>query len=1213
MKAILGKRRKPPLKVIITFLFVYAGPLIAGQAVVDWQDERQIIDGGVGVAFSNAINLFYNQPDPVRRFVLDSAFSRVNGLGLRNIRVQPGGGGGHLFTARTIQPEPGVWDIDGQYDLVYLLREIQSRGVDVILTSMWTAPYFMKDNKKHLGAGQVLPEYFPDFADYLVRYFEEYRKRGIDYHTYGLQNEPGAGLSMDWKDDNIENFVHGHLIPKFAENKINADILTVWTWTDEPHVNYWDIFGSHYSDGGNGGTPNDEGPDAEYRGKNRSSIAFQHGKTHWCDECSRVREVDPVIPAWRIHHCFANLNITGYISWDLFMGSFIHDDDTEVALMRHGIYGLGHFGRWVRPGYRRIGCTDRPTENVRLSAYKDSVDGTLVFVAINLGETSSEFNIEVENAALEGDVQAWRSGASEGMVPLTGIQVTDNSFAAQLPPRSVTTYVAQGPQGSYQGIPTPKDVEIERLDSRLRLHWRGIPGADGYQIRLGESISQVYEKTVTVNGEATEYTIENLQNEKTYFIELRTMLGSEMSEPAPELIGAPRSPNLLEQATASVSSSLQGSAALLNDGSFRTSWKADATTAQWISFDLGTPKEINRIGIFWHTEGKREYSYSNAHAQKYEIQVSSDPTFSTAQTVASCTGHAGYEERDGLSAIGRYIRIKLLQSASTLNDRCFAIREVYAYSGPKPNIPIRVSEVSTSNESANKLKITWRPIEGVDGYNIYRWDNTTNFGYPNASKYRASVRASFASDPIDAGNTTEFILDGVSAGIEYGIMVTGYRNKGTLEYREGILSRPIFASPSGAPKAPRLLKAESGSGSVKLTWSPVPSVTGYRVYLTDNHKIRDPLLSTSDTTVLVDGLSNGKIYFCYVAAYNSEGESELSGHLEAHPLEAPVDTPRVNYGTVSNEIVLSWESIPGAAGYRIYYGANGPDSVIEIKDPSTTTITASVGGLENGESYHCIVAPYNLNAEGPRSKDTTITVIATPEVLVDNSDENVFLIGPWQTKTSGAHIGDDYLTDNGSGMEDIDVYAFYKPDIPEPGYYRIYMFYNTDGPERATNVNVRFNSSLVAVVDQNEQAGEWRYVTTRYFKGGTQDSVDIFNPKADGHVIADAFLFKRIHGSVAVHDNMMEGPATLNTKQPPQMAWQPTQGGFLYANNGHGHIKIDVFDLLGKRLTVLYDGVIRANERKYLKPLRVAGGRVITIRMTVNGKELPAMKMISVR
>ena len=64
--------------------------------------------------------------------------------------------------------------------------------------SPWAAPAWMKTNKKmqHPGKliGNVSGEYYKTWANYFVRFLQEYEKNGVKFWGLTVENEPSAGL-----------------------------------------------------------------------------------------------------------------------------------------------------------------------------------------------------------------------------------------------------------------------------------------------------------------------------------------------------------------------------------------------------------------------------------------------------------------------------------------------------------------------------------------------------------------------------------------------------------------------------------------------------------------------------------------------------------------------------------------------------------------------------------------------------------------------------------------------------------------------------------------------------------------------------------------------------------------------------------------------------------------------------------------------------------
>jgi O-glycosyl hydrolase len=59
-----------------------------------------------------------------------------------------------------------------------------------LIASPWSAPAWMK-NTGSLIAGRLLPQYYDAFADYLLRFADEYRRAGVPLYALTVQNEPG--------------------------------------------------------------------------------------------------------------------------------------------------------------------------------------------------------------------------------------------------------------------------------------------------------------------------------------------------------------------------------------------------------------------------------------------------------------------------------------------------------------------------------------------------------------------------------------------------------------------------------------------------------------------------------------------------------------------------------------------------------------------------------------------------------------------------------------------------------------------------------------------------------------------------------------------------------------------------------------------------------------------------------------------------------------
>lgn len=62
-----------------------------------------------------------------------------------------------------------------------------------LFASAWAAPTWAVDNGKPYG-GYLLKEYYQLWAEYYIKFFEEYQKYGILFWGVTTQNEPALGV-----------------------------------------------------------------------------------------------------------------------------------------------------------------------------------------------------------------------------------------------------------------------------------------------------------------------------------------------------------------------------------------------------------------------------------------------------------------------------------------------------------------------------------------------------------------------------------------------------------------------------------------------------------------------------------------------------------------------------------------------------------------------------------------------------------------------------------------------------------------------------------------------------------------------------------------------------------------------------------------------------------------------------------------------------------
>lgn len=175
------------------------------RVVIDDSTQYQTVYGiGNSLEASTDYNLQLLDP-PARTELLRSLFDPDEGIGmsLARITIATSDFTPLPFYSYNDLLDPAGTDINLTHfsvarDETYILPSIkealavaQAPGQDTLrlFASPWSAPAWMKTSQR-LEGGALLPEYYGTYAKYLIRFLEEYEKRGVHLSAMTVQNEP---------------------------------------------------------------------------------------------------------------------------------------------------------------------------------------------------------------------------------------------------------------------------------------------------------------------------------------------------------------------------------------------------------------------------------------------------------------------------------------------------------------------------------------------------------------------------------------------------------------------------------------------------------------------------------------------------------------------------------------------------------------------------------------------------------------------------------------------------------------------------------------------------------------------------------------------------------------------------------------------------------------------------------------------------------------
>ena len=332
-------------------------------------------------------------------------------------------------------------------DIIPMIKEamaISEEGFK-ILSSPWTAPPWMKDNKDWKG-GRLLPEYYDTWALFFSKYIDAYKNEGIDIWGLTVENEP-LGNNSNWESmhytpEEMVEFVGKHLGPKLSADNHdvkllgydqNRDELKEWAdimYKDEESAKYFDGMAIHWY-----ASTYDYMPDVlQYthdKALNKlmiqSEACVDAEVPHWNDDAwywskeatdwgwdwapDDQKHLHPkYVPVYRyardIIGCLNNW-VQGWVDWNMVLdrqggpnwannwclAPVIVDPEKDEVYLTPMYYTLAHFSKYIRPGAVRIGFENSDKDLMMTAA--QNPDGSIALVLLNMTLESKNMKLSL--------------------------------------------------------------------------------------------------------------------------------------------------------------------------------------------------------------------------------------------------------------------------------------------------------------------------------------------------------------------------------------------------------------------------------------------------------------------------------------------------------------------------------------------------------------------------------------------------------------------------------------------------------------------------------------------------------------------------------------------------------------------------------------------------------------------------------------------------
>ena len=262
-------------------------------------------------------------------------------------------------------------------------------------------------------------------------------------------------------------------------------------------------------------------------------------------------------------------------------------------------------------------------------------------------------------------------------------------------------------------------------------------------------------------------------------------------------------------------------------------------------------------------------------------------------------------------------------------------------------------KISKAESINGGVKISWGKVNGAEKYRIYYK------GSKGWTRLANTTSTSYTDSKVSSGKTYTYTVRCINSSATK--FTSGYDSKGkTVKYIS----------------APKITKAESVNGGVKLTWSKVKGAEKYRVYYKGSNGWTR-LADTTSTSYTDSKVSSGKTYTYTVRCINSSATKFTSGYDSKGKSVKYISAPKITKAeSVNGGVKISWNKSNGAEKYRVYY--KGSKGWTRLADTTSTSYTDSK--VSSGKTYTYTVRCINSSAtkftSGYDSKGKTVKYIS---------------------------------------------------------------------------------------------------------------------------------------------------------------------------------------------------------------------------------------------
>ncbi|SHN59698.1 glucuronoarabinoxylan endo-1,4-beta-xylanase [Paenibacillus sp. ov031] len=312
----------------------------------------------------------------------------------------------------------------------------------IVFASPWNPPSDMVETFNRNGdttAKRLKYDKYAAYSQHLNEFVSYMKSNGVNLYAISVQNEPDYAHDWTWwTPQEMLRFMKDYAGSITGAKVMAPESFSYLKEMSDPILNdpqalaNMDILGAHTY-----GTQFNNFPYPLFKQKGAgkelwmSEVYYPNSNANSADNWPEALDV-----SYHIHNAMVEADFQAYVWWYIRRQYGPMKEDGTIS--KRG-YNMAHFSKFVRPGFVRVEATKNPDTQTFISAYKG--DNKVVIVAINRGTSAvnQKFVLQNGNAST---VSSWITDSTRNLATGSSINVTGNSFTAQLPAQSVTTFTA---------------------------------------------------------------------------------------------------------------------------------------------------------------------------------------------------------------------------------------------------------------------------------------------------------------------------------------------------------------------------------------------------------------------------------------------------------------------------------------------------------------------------------------------------------------------------------------------------------------------------------------------------------------------------------------------------------------------------------------------------------------------------------------------------